>query len=484
MAEEDEAQRPKPPVPRRGAGRVLSPLVAIVAFLYFLVDALFLPPLRLLGRWLGGFMLFARLGDWIRTLGPYQTLALFLVPLITLEPVKPVAAYLAAKHQYTQSIAVLVIGEILKVTIVERLFHVGRPKLMMIPAFAWTYNYVMAWYAWIEALPPWQAVKRQLHAIREQVRAVWLRLRAWFRQMTGETVTAQQKTQVILGTATPGGGFPLYGDAVTAVVNEVDPSLGLEPRNTKGSTENIPLLEQGKLDIALVTGEPAYEAFAGIGRPRTELKILAAMYSTPGMFVLRADHPARTIHDLTGKPVAFGARGSGLVILARYVLDGIGLDPDKDFRAVYLDHAGDGPAMVLDGRVAALWGGGLGWPGFAAVANAPGGARFIAPDGGEAARIRAKHAFLKTMAVPAGSYPGQDAAIESVGSWGFILARPTLADDTAYRLARALHRGEAALGRRLAQARETTVANTAAAAPSSDLIHPGVLRYLKEIGIA
>jgi hypothetical protein len=300
--------------------------------------------------------------------------------------------------------------------------------------------------------------------------------------MTGEAV-AQQKTQVILGTATPGGGFPLYGDAVTAVVNEVDPSLALEPRNTKGSTENIPLLEAGKLDIALVTGEPAYEAFAGIGRPRTELKILAAMYSTPGMFVLRADNPARTIRDLTGKPVAFGARGSGLVILARYVLDGIGLDPDKDFHAVYLDHAGDGPTKVLDGRVAALWGGGLGWPGFAAVAKAPGGARFIAPDAGEAARIRAKHAFLKAMTVPAGSYPGRDAPIASVGSWSFILARPTLAEDTAYRLARALHRGEEALGQRLAQARETTAANTAAAAPSLDLIHPGVLRYLKESGI-
>ena len=294
---------------------------------------------------------------------------------------------------------------------------------------------------------------------------------------------AEQKTRVILGTATPGGGFPLYGDAVTAVINEVDASLALEPRNTKGSTENLPLLETGKLDIALVTGEPAYEAFAGVGRPRSELKILAAMYSTPGMFVLRADNPARTIRDLTGKPVAFGARGSGLVILARYVLDGIGLGPEKDFQAVYLDHAGDGPVMVLDGRVAALWGGGLGWPGFAAVAKTPGGARFIAPDPGEAARIRAKHAFLKPMTVPAGSYPGQDAPIESVGSWSFILARPTLAEDVAYRLARALHHGEDALGQRLAQARETTAANTAAAAPSLDLIHPGALRYLKEIGI-
>jgi hypothetical protein len=180
---EGEAQRPRPPVPRRGAGRVLSPLVAILAFLYFLVDALFLPPIRLLGRWLGSFNIFARLGDWVRTLGPYQTLALFLVPLIILEPVKPVAAILAAKGHYTRSIAVLVVGEILKVTIVERLFHVGKPKLLMIPAFARTYNYIMAWYAWFEALPPWQAVLRHVRALKAQGRATWLQVRAWFRRV-------------------------------------------------------------------------------------------------------------------------------------------------------------------------------------------------------------------------------------------------------------------------------------------------------------
>jgi TRAP transporter TAXI family solute receptor len=492
MAEgDDKVEGPRPPVPQRGVGRVLSPAVAVLAAVYFLIDALFLPPVRLLARWLGGFRLVARIADWIRARGPYQTLALFLVPLIILEPVKPVAAYLAAKGHFARSLTVLVIGEILKITIVERLFHIGRDKLMTIPAFAWAYNYVMRWYAWLEALPAWQAVRRHVRAVKAQARAAWMRMRAWFRRiarsappdMTGSAVTARQKTSVILGTATPGGGFPLYGDAVTAVVNDIDPSLAVEPRNTKGSTENIPLLEAGKLDIALVTGEPAYEAFAGIGRPRTDLKILAAMYATPGMFVLRADNPARSIGDLTGKPVAFGARGSGLVILARYVLDGIGLDPDKDFAAVYLDHAGDGPTKVLDGRVAALWGGGSGWPGFAAVANSPGGARFIAPDADEAARIRAKHAFLKPMTVPAGSYAGQAAPIASVGSWSFILARPSLDDDVAYRLARALHRGEESFSKRLAQARETTAHNTAAAAPDLDLIHPGVLRYLREIGV-
>jgi TRAP transporter TAXI family solute receptor len=293
---------------------------------------------------------------------------------------------------------------------------------------------------------------------------------------------AQTTTHVILGTATPGGGFPLYGDAVVATIHEVDPSLAVEPRNTKGSTENVPLLEAGQLDLGLVQGEVAYEALSGIGRPPADLKILAAMYSSPGMFVVRGDSPARAIGDLKGKPVAFGARGSGLVILARYMLDGMGLDRDKDFEAVFLDRAGDGPAMVLDGRVAALWGGGIGWPGFTAVAQA--GGRFIAPSAEEGARIRAKHAFLKPLTIAAGSYPGQSAPIASVGSWSFIMTRPTLDADIAYRLARALHRGETALAGRLDQARETTAANTFAAAPRPELIHPGVLRYLREIGVA
>ena len=54
----------------------------------------------------------------------------------------------------------------------------------------------------------------------------------------------------------------------------------------------------GQLDVALVAGEPSYQAFMGIGRPATRLKILTAMYSSPGMFVVRADSPYRTIRDL------------------------------------------------------------------------------------------------------------------------------------------------------------------------------------------
>jgi uncharacterized protein len=294
---------------------------------------------------------------------------------------------------------------------------------------------------------------------------------------------AIEKTTISLGTATPGGGFPLYGDAFAGVMNEADQTLSIEPRNTKGSNENIPLLEAGQLDIALVAGEPSYEAFMGIGRPRTKLKILTAMYSSPGMFVVRADSPYKTIRDLVGKPVAFGAKGSGLPILSRYVLDGLGLKQDEDFQSIYLDRAGDGPAMVLGGRAAALWGAGIGWPGFAGMAASPGGARFIAPDAEEIARIRAKHTFLKPLTIPAGSYPNQNAPIDALGSWSFVLARENLPDDVAYHLARSLHGIESTFCKKLPQACETTAANTVAAAPSPELIHPGVLKYFREIGV-
>src|SRR3989454_1363119 len=250
--------------------------------------------------------------------------------------------------------------------------------------------------------------------------AVALALGGW---LMGSAAWAAEKTVVVLGTATPGGGFPVYGAAVADIINETDPTLAVQTRNTKGSTENVPLLEAGQLDLALVQGEVVHEALTGVGRSPANLMILAAMYSTPGMFVVRAASPYRAIADLRGKPVAFGARGSGLVILARYVLDGLGFDQERDFHAVYLDRAGDGPAMVLDGRVAALWGGGLGSPGVSAVAHGPAGAGLIAAGPQERARILAKHPFLRPVTGSPRSHPRAGAPGAAGGSWSLLPPR-------------------------------------------------------------
>ena len=285
-----------------------------------------------------------------------------------------------------------------------------------------------------------------------------------------------------LGTATAGGGFPVFGAALAQAVHEVDPSIEIQPRDTAGSFENVRLLASGDIDLGLVQGEVAEQAFACVDPSARKLRIVAAMYTSPGMFVVRADSPYQQIRDLVGKPVAFGTRGSGLVLLARNILAGLNLDPDRDFRAVYLERAADGPTLLQDGRIAALWGAGLGWPSFVAISQQPAGARFIAPDAAECARIVTREGSLRKLTVPADTYAGQITPIETVGSWSFVLAREDWPEELAYRLARALDQAQPALGNSMAAARETTLANTVAAAPSVDRIHPGVLRYLRETG--
>jgi hypothetical protein len=142
------------------------PLVMIVAVVYFLIDALFLFIIRPISKRLANLPIFSLLGSWIASLNPYAVLALFVIPLVLLEPLKPVGIYRIASGHFVSGVVILSLGELLKITIVERIFHIGREKLMTIPIFAWAYNLMMGWLAYLKALPAWQAISqfgRRLH---------------------------------------------------------------------------------------------------------------------------------------------------------------------------------------------------------------------------------------------------------------------------------------------------------------------------------
>jgi hypothetical protein len=119
--------------------RILKPVTYVLAALYFLVDAAFMAIAKPDSDWLARHVVLRRLRTWIRSLRPYPSLALFSVPVIILEPIKPVAAYLAATGQMMSSVVTLIVGELLKLVLVERLFSLTRDKLMKIPAFLWAY---------------------------------------------------------------------------------------------------------------------------------------------------------------------------------------------------------------------------------------------------------------------------------------------------------------------------------------------------------
>jgi TRAP transporter TAXI family solute receptor len=289
-------------------------------------------------------------------------------------------------------------------------------------------------------------------------------------------------TQISWATATKGGGFQLFGVNIAEVINAADRRLKVEALATKGSRHNLELLEAGEVDVGQVEGNAARIALDGAGRPAANLKILSVMYPNPGMFVVRGDSKYESIEDLKGQPIAFGTKASGLRILVNDVLDGLGLEPDRDFQQIILDKAAEGPKLVIERKAEALWGAGIGWPGFVKVANGPAGGKFIPPSQEQIQRILKKHPHLQKMTVPAGTYKGQKEDIHSVGLWSVILVRPDLDDESVYRLARAIHLGHDALVSRLPQGRYTQAANTVEYVPAERL-HPGAAKYYKEIGL-
>ncbi|KJC53407.1 hypothetical protein UB31_08245 [Bradyrhizobium sp. LTSP849] len=163
--------------------RILKPVTYILAAIYFLVDAVFMALARPISRWLGRHLEFKRLRAWIRSLPPYPSLALFSVPVIILEPIKPLAAYLAATGQVLSGAAAFIIGELLKLVLVERLFHLTRDKLMRIPAFVCVYGKFTEVRAWLQATEAWRTVRALSHAARDYVARAIARLAGGFSRL-------------------------------------------------------------------------------------------------------------------------------------------------------------------------------------------------------------------------------------------------------------------------------------------------------------
>ena len=154
--------------------KLLRSIAGALAVVYFVADMLLGALLRPLYRYLAGLHFLDRLAARIRRLGPYPSLALFLLPIIILEPAKPVAAYAAATGHPGVAVAIFACAELLKLVIVERLFQITRDKLMSIAAFAWVYARWTLVSDWLASTGIWRAARRLVR----KAKSSWRRWRA------------------------------------------------------------------------------------------------------------------------------------------------------------------------------------------------------------------------------------------------------------------------------------------------------------------
>jgi hypothetical protein len=150
---------------------ILKLISYVLAAIYLCVDFIFAGIAKPISNWIARRSEMRRLRTWIRSLPPYSCLALFSVPVILLEPVKFVAAYIAATGNFILAAFTFISGELLKLVLVERLFDWTREKLVKIPAFARLYGHYVQAREWIKRSEAWRAIRAKSRSVLDRVRA-------------------------------------------------------------------------------------------------------------------------------------------------------------------------------------------------------------------------------------------------------------------------------------------------------------------------
>jgi hypothetical protein len=151
--------------------------VFVVATAYFVVDGVLSYVTRPITAWIADRDLFERTRRWILSLRPYPALALLAVPVIILEPAKPLAGILMATGHFGAAAITFVTAEVLKLTFVEQLFQLNREKLLSIPAFAFGYQYWRKMMDLVESMEVWQTSRRLVGNTAHLLRTRWLQFK-------------------------------------------------------------------------------------------------------------------------------------------------------------------------------------------------------------------------------------------------------------------------------------------------------------------
>ena len=103
---------------------------------------------------------------------------------------------------------------------------------------------------------------------------------------------------------------------------------------TRGGEENIRLLREGKVALALAQGDVALQAYEGKGNftaegPYATLRAIGSLYPEPVHVLAHADAGVNSMADLAGKRVAIGVKGSASRTTALRVLQAHNLKAEE-----------------------------------------------------------------------------------------------------------------------------------------------------------
>lgn len=303
----------------------------------------------------------------------------------------------------------------------------------------------------------------------------------------GSTAFAQGR--MFFGIATGGTGgtyYPLGGMLAQLISNKatVDgKKISATAEAAGASVANAKLLGNGDVESAFVAADILNAAYKGAGQFEgaaiNSVRVLAALYPETVQLITRADSGIATVRDLKGKSISSGSPGSGQYQLLTdlLVVHGMSRDDVKEDLSSFtqaVDKIKDGN---LDATLITA-----GVPTAAVTDFAQSHALKVIPlVGPEVSRLQEQQPFYASVKLPAGTYKGQDEAVDTLAVMAVWATHDKVPEPVAYEVTKALFENTAIMGQVHVQGKNIS-ADTALAVGDVPL-HPGAERYFREKGL-
>jgi len=292
---------------------------------------------------------------------------------------------------------------------------------------------------------------------------------------------ANWPTSLTLGTASPGGIYYVYGDALAKILTE---KLGItvNPLPTQGPVHNVKLLDSGGAQLGLTTMGVALQGWNGTGdwtngKSFRNMRALFPMYDTPFQAVVLQKSGITTLAQLDKKRIAVGPKAGtgGTYIPAILKLLGISAEIDNGsfeaMAAALVTGQSDALILLTGAPVPAIQD---------VVGKEP--VTFISPSSEQIEAIRKAMPEFSPSKIAAGTYRSLDKDYFSIGMYNFGVGRADLPDGLVYQLLKAVFESQPRLVNVSSAASDTIPQNVV----KNTLLpfHPGAVRYYREIGIS
>ncbi|GAB4222815.1 MAG: TAXI family TRAP transporter solute-binding subunit [Spirochaetales bacterium] len=288
---------------------------------------------------------------------------------------------------------------------------------------------------------------------------------------------ATAQTQIALKSARETSTYYAFAVGIAKAVMEGAPEVKITVETSAGSVENVKLSRMR--NNYLFTSPPSLVK-AALGRTEQfkegGYERIRSLWPIPGLvmhWVVRQDSGVRTLSDLVGKKFVPGGAGSAGERITREVLEAMGILDKVDLVRVDLS---EGVPAVRNRRAV----------GFATSSTPPASMiqeiaatipiRLLELSDRDYERVKSK--YTRTV-IPAGTYSGVDYPVKTISLPVALYTVETLSDDLAYKLTKAFWEGRSRWetthpAMKLIQMEDVNFMEAK--------LHPGALRYYREIG--